>query len=206
VEAEGAGTRGGSVAGEDGLAEIAPPDADGVLEGGAAVWGKGCEVCCDGCCGGADALFDGAPATLLPMLSIRAPIPWRCERIYGTLIAEAAITKQIIITTINPLRLCSSSGSDCPEIQGEREKSSRVSRGGNKGRGSSARECAAGVCGALGLFSGAWVESLGAFAAETSAGIPRERGIAGGRLSADEASPAETSARLVSAGEAVDSS
>jgi hypothetical protein len=163
VEAEGADACEDFLTGKDALAEIASPDGDGVLECGATVCGEGCEVCCgcccadccEGCCDGADAFCAGSPATLLPMLSIRTPISWRCDRIYGTLATEAATITTTTITAISALWLRSSSRSDCPEIQGEREKSSPVFRGGNKGRGSSVRGGADGTCLVFGLFSGA---------------------------------------------------
>lgn len=201
MEAEDAGTCGGFAGAEDGLAGIAPPGDEEVF-GGAAVCGEGCEVCGDG----ADAFCAGSPATLLPMLSICAPISWRCERRYGTLASDAATTRKMTIATISPLWLRSSSGSDCPETQGEREKSSPVFRGGNNGRGGSLRRGAAGVCVVLGLFSGVWAEILGAGDAGISGGMLGGRGIAEGRLSTTEASPATISAPLVSAGEATDSS
>lgn len=210
VEAEGADACEDFVTGKDG---IVPLEDDRVLECGAAACDEGCEVCCDGCCGdccegcgdGADAFCTGSPATLLPMPSISAPICWRCARRYGRLATEAATIRKTTMKAINRLWLRSSSGSDCPEIQGEREKSSPVFRGGNKGRGGSARGDAAGVCLTLGLFWGASVENLGGTGAGILGSVPGERGIAGGRPFVFEASLAETSAGLASAGEAADS-
>ena len=135
------------------------PEGDGLLSGPAEVGAGACRLCraarCVGCrvpcgetgeaaccgtcgdvCSGWPEVFGATcPAILLPILMIGAPICCRCARMYGTLAIAPTIIRQITTTAIRALWLRSSSGRDCPETHGEREKSSAVFRSGNDGGG-----------------------------------------------------------------------